>query len=218
VATHTKGVAVTRKSLGWPIIAAAIVAIEILCFTSPALAAPPKVTDAKAGFSFNLPKSWQQIPLTGADVSGLIGLATKSDPSLKGVLTNDVALATKQGLDVFALGPITNGVAANINVINDSASGLPSGKLYLDEMGFQVKLVLVKGGMRNVATSTVNLPFGKQVQATYNLPTKLASQGATGLQLYVKRKSHLIIFTITGASLSIVKSAAHVIENSWHWQ
>jgi hypothetical protein len=138
-------------------------------FATPALAAGPTVTDSKYGFSFSLPSGWEHIPLTGGDVSGLLDIITKNDPSMKCALSSDVKQEAHNGIKVFALGPISKNFASNVNVIVEGVSGLPSGSTYFDERGGEVKLELSGAGMNQVETSTVDLPFGKEMDSTYTL-------------------------------------------------
>ncbi|MFI5035461.1 MAG: hypothetical protein ACHQFZ_04580 [Acidimicrobiales bacterium] len=183
----------------------------------PVGAAGSKLTDSKYGFSFSIPPGWQKIPLTGGDISGLLDLLTKSDPTMKGALTNEVKQAAKQGIKDFAFGPISHNFASNINVIVEAASGPSSGSSYFDQAGVEVKISLTGFGMTNVKTSTVDLPFGKELQATYSLPKTLAPQWAYGLQLYLRHKLHLYIVTFSSSTLSRDRSTALQAERSWRW-
>ena len=117
------------------------------------------VKDMRYGFSFTLPDHWQQIPLTGNDISGLLDLATKADPSMKSSLTKEVKQAARSGVKIFALGPIINNFASNMNVVVEPLSSGPSTSGYFDELGAQVKLNLAGDGMKNAHTAAVDLLF-----------------------------------------------------------
>ena len=63
----------------------------------------------------------------------------------------------------------------------------------------------------------VQLPMGKEIEATYNLSVKLSGVPAQGLQLYLKHKSHIDIITFTSTTKSTNLAAAKVVEDSWQW-
>jgi hypothetical protein len=208
---------IVRKELqGYLVTLVAILAL-LVGAASPASAASSSVTSTKYGYSFGLQSGWQQIPLTGGDISGILTTVTKADPALKTALGNEVKQDAKQGVQSFAVGPIVNGFASNINVIVESVSGLPSGSSYFNEMKLGAKTDLAKIGMLHVASSIIETPIGKEIQATYTLPAKLAPPGTVGLQIYLRHKSLFYIVTITASTQSSNLITAGVVENSWKW-
>jgi len=206
-----------RRHTGRPLAAVALVAVLALAGASPASSAGGRVHDAKYGFTFNLPAHWQSVPLSGGDVSGLLNLITKADPSMKAALSAQVTQAAKSGFRFFALGPIRNKFAPNINIIVEPVNGLPTGTSYYNEMGVEVKLNLVSAGLKNVRTGTVALSLGKVVEATYSLKTKLSASTAFGVQFYLPHKGHLFIVTFTSWSLATARSDSLTVGNSWGW-
>jgi|GEM_PF-2189131 hypothetical protein len=208
---------IVPKGLQNYLLALVATAALVVGVTSPASAASSKVTNTKYGFTFGLPSGWQEIPLTGGDVSGILETVTKADPALKAALGDEVKRDAKQGVQSFAVGPIMHAFASNINVIVEPASGLPTGSTYFDELKSETKTELASIGMLYAASSTISTPLGKEVQATYTLPAKLAPSGGYGLQIYLRHKSLFYIVTITTASKSSNQATAAELEDSWRW-
>lgn len=194
----------------------AVAAMVALC-ALPAGAAGTRVNETKYGFSFSLPANWVPIPLNGADISKILGRATKADPALKKGLTKEIEQAAKSAVKFFAVGPISNSFASNINIIVESSAGQPTGPSYFSVIEPQIKSQLIKDGFEGLQTAVVQLAMGKEITATYHLPTGVAGQVAQGLQLYVRHKSHIEIITFTSTTQSIDHSAATVLEDSWQW-
>ncbi len=195
------------------IAAAAMVALCAL----PAGAAGTRVNETKYGFSFSLPVKWVTIPLNGADISKILGRATRADPALKKGLTKEIEQAAKSAVKFFAVGPISNGFASNINIIVESSAGLPTGPSYFSVIEPQIKAQLTKAGFEDLKTAVVQLAMGQEITATYQLPTGVAGGVVQGLQLYVRHKSHVEIITITSTTKSADHRAATVLEDSWQW-
>jgi hypothetical protein len=155
------------------------------------------VTDSKDGLAFTLPSHWQQIPLSGNDITGFLDIITKSDPSMKSALTTEVKQAATKGVRIFALGPIVQHFSPNINVIVERQSTGPSTPGFFDELGVQVKLTLTSAGLKHVTTSTAHWAKSKVVQATYSLQVASSSAPVEGLQLYVWHGGKIFIVTFS---------------------
>jgi len=186
-----------------------VTAMVALC-ALPAGAAGTRVNETKYGFSFSLPAKWVSIPLNGVDISKILGKATKADPALKKGLTKEVKQAAKNAIKFFAVGPISNAFASNINIIVESSAGLPTGSSYFSLIEPQIKAQLTKDGFEGLQTAVVQLAMGKEITATYHLPTGVAGEFAQGFQLYVRHKSHVEIITFTSSAQSIDHRAATV--------
>ena len=175
------------------------------------------VKEAKYGLTFTLPSRWERIPLTGSDVSGLLDLITKSDPSMKGTLTTQVKQAAKEGIKIFAVGPITGQFASNMNVIVEPQVTGPSTPGYFDELGVEVKLNLTNAGMKEVKTTKVRWSQGDVVQATYTLHLTTLNASVKGIQDYVWHKGRIYVVTFSASTFATDKSVAKIVSNSWHW-
>jgi len=175
------------------------------------------VKDAKYELAFSLPNGWRQIPLSGKDVSGLLDLVARSDPSMKSALTKEVKQAVRAGITIFALGPISNQFASNINVIVEPQSSGPSTSGYFDELGVEVKLNLASVGSKHISTSTVKWTQGKVLQATYTLHLSSPAVLVEGLQDYVWHKGKVFIVTFSSSKLSTDRTVAELVGRSWHW-
>ena len=175
------------------------------------------VTETKYGLSFTLPAQWQRIPLTGSDVSGLLDLLSKADPSMRSSLTNEVKQAAKEGIKIFAIGPITNQFASNMNVIVEPQSTGPSMSGYFDELGVEVKLNLTNAGMKKITTSKVHWSQGDVLQATYTLHLASPKEAVKGIQDYVWHKGRIFVVTFSAAKLSTDLLVAKLVSQSWHW-
>lgn len=171
----------------------------------------------RAGASFTLPAKWVHIPLDGNDISGILKVAGKNNPQLKRALTNEVTQAAKKGISFFAFGPITDNFAANLNIIETSAQGAPTGPSYYTYVESQLKTQLSAGGFRDLKVAVRQLPMGKEIEVNYNLSSGANSPPAQGLQLYVRRHDKVDILTFTSVSQKIDIAVARVVENSWKW-
>ena len=176
-----------------------------------------RVNESKYGFSFTLPPKWEQIPLNGRDISGILDQALKADPAMKGSMTKEVQAAAKNGIKFFAIGPVLDQFASNLNIIVTSSAGYPNNSSYYGIADSQIKINLTEAGFKDLKTSLVHLPFGKEIEATYELPSSLSGVPADGLQLYVKHKSHFEVITFTSHSSSVNQAAAEILEQSWKW-
>ena len=183
----------------------------------PAAAAGSKITDTNYGFPFSVPRHWQEIPLNGNDVTGLLDLLTKTDPRLKAGLGTKVAKAAKQGVKLLVVGPVLHYYNPTVNVIVVSPAGPPSRTTYFNELGISVKLELTSAGFKNVKTTNVTLPIGKEIEATYTLTTKPSPQKDQGVQLYIRHKTHFFIVSCTSSSTSDATSIAQQVGRNWHW-
>ena len=106
-------------------------AIASLSATVTASAAGTTITVAKDGFSFTLPSTWIQIPLSKNALSSAYDEVSKRDPSLKNILSKDVTSALKTGTKALVVGPVDNGFLSNVSVYVASSKSLPSGKAFL---------------------------------------------------------------------------------------
>ncbi len=176
------------------------------------------VKDAKYHLSFTLPDHWQQIPLTGGDISGLLALAAKADPSLKRSLTAEVKQETKSGVKIFALGPIVDQFASNVNVIVEPQVEGPATSGYFNELGAAVKLNLANAGFKKLETSKVHWSQGDVLQVTYTLHLASVSVLVKGIQDYVWHKGKIFIVTVSSSQLSTDKAVAQLLGRSWHWK
>jgi hypothetical protein len=193
-------------------------ALSVTLLTSDTSGASSQtVTVKKYGLSFTLPRGWQQIPLTRSDVSGLLDEITKTDPSLKSALTTEVKKAASEGMKVFALGPIVDQFASNINIIVEPLADGPSTSDYYKELGVEVKLNLAETGMKSIHTSKVHWSQGNVLQATYTLHLASSSVTDKGVQDYVWHKGMVFIVTFSSSKLSIDESVAKVVARSWNW-
>ena len=173
----------------------ALLAVALVLGAQCAASATTKVSEAKLGFSFSLPNHWQPIPLNGSDIKGLLDLATKADSSLKSTLSSEIKHAEQQGVKFFAVGPVTHHSLPNVNIIEESSSGVPTGKAFFQQ-GVEIKLQMTSSGFKNVKTNDVTLGFGKVVQATYAITSALTSRTVHGDQFYILHKSHLFIVCV----------------------
>jgi hypothetical protein len=193
-------------------------ALTVTLLTSGTSGASTKtVTDAKYGLSFNLPDQWQEIPLTGSDITGLLDLVTKADPSMKSSLTKEVKQAAKTGIKIFALGPISDDFASNLNVIVEPLAGGPSTAGYFDQLGLEAKLNLAGAGMKKIVTSKVHWSQGEILQAKYTLHLSTSKVSVQGIQDYVWHKGNIFIVTFSSSKLSTDKAVAKIVSRSWHW-
>lgn len=194
-----------------------LIATLTLLGTGTSGASSVTIKDAKYNLSFTLPGDWREIPLTGGDVSGLLDLATKADPSLKSSLTAEVKRETKAGVKIFVLGPISDEFASNLSVIVEPQAEGPSTSGYFDELGAEVKLGLAGSGFKKIETSKVHWSQGEVLQATYTLHLASTSVPVKGVQDYVWHKGKIFIVTITSGTLSADVAVAHQVGYSWHW-
>ncbi len=177
------------------------------------------VTSAQYGFSFALPTGWTRIPLGSNDIGAMIGAATKSDPSLANVLDQQAVAASKKGLKVFAVGPVSGGFFPNLNVGVTTSSGAPTGSAFVTLMSAEVKITLTEAGASQVKAAADHFPLGDTVAVSYRLQLKLASQALPvyGLQLYTEHGTHLYVVTFSASSIARYQSVAHLVEGTWRW-
>ena len=195
----------------------ALLALALVLGTQCAASATTKVSEAKLGFSFSLPDHWQPIPLNGSDITGLLDVATRADPSLKSTLSSEIKHAVQQGVKFFAVGPVTRQSLPNVNIIGESSAGVPTGEAFFGQ-GAEIKLQMTSSGFKNVKTRDVTLGFGKVIQASYSIASALTARTVYGVQYYVLHKSHLFIVTTTAPSGAYAASVAHQIGTSWRWR
>ena len=168
------------------------------------------------GFSFTLPSDWKQVPLNGSDVRALLNAATHDDPALTNALDSEISSATSKGIKAFAIGPVEDAIAPNVNVIVTSSAGSPTGREFAPAAVAEAKIEFTELGASDIKTSIVHNPLGTSAQVTYKLNLKTAGT-EFGDQLYVQHKSHLEIVTVTTSSLASSQSDARVIVDSWRW-
>lgn len=184
---------------------------------TPANASGTLIHEAKYGFSFSLPNDWNQLPLTGKGVATVLNKVTKNDPSLRTTLTKEVKQDAKTDIKFFAIGPVLDGFASNINVIVISSAGYPNNSSYYSIAESQINSNLVGAGFKNLDISEVQLPIGKEIEGMYKLPLAMSAIQAYGTQLYIKYKTHIEIVTFTSHSKSVNEAAFKVLANSWQW-
>jgi hypothetical protein len=194
----------------------AVVALTTLGFL-PSAAAGSSVTEKQYGFSFSLPSHWQQIPLDSRDIGAILKQATKSVPTLANVLDSQVEQAAKQGIKVFAVGPISGDAFPNLNIAVESSAGSPTGSAFLSAAAPEVKIVLTESGARNLSVSPVKLRFGEALEATYILRAKSSLHPLEGLQLYIEHGAFVYVITFTSLSADGNQSTARDVANSWRW-
>ncbi len=189
---------------------------------STALAAPAGAVTVKStqyGFSFSLPAKWTEIPLDSSDIGAIISQATKSDPSLENVLDQQAVQASKKGLKVFAVGPVSNGFFPNLNIGVTSTTGVPTGSAFISLMSAEVKVTLGEAGATQLKVTSPHLPLGQVVQVSYQVKLKEGSRAVAvhGLQFYAEHGTHLYVVTFSGTSLAGDQNTAHSVETTWHW-
>jgi hypothetical protein len=196
------------------IIAAAL--FTMAGFIPPAFAAS-SVTEKQYGFSFSLPSRWQQIPLDSRDIGTILKAATKDDPGLANVLDSQVEQAAKQGIKVFAVGPLTGAAFPNLNVAVESSSGSPTGSAFLTAAAAEVKIVLTESGAQHLSVHTVRFAVGEVLEATYQLRLKTSKQPLEGLQLYIEHGAYVYVVTASSLSAKEDQSVITEVTNSWRW-
>ncbi len=142
--------------------------------------ASKRVNESKYGFSFDVPDSWKQIPLNGSDVSGLLDQAVMADSGLKTSLTKEVRSAAKNGIKFFAIGPVVDNLATDVNIIVTSSAGHPDNSSYLGIADSQIEVNLTEAGGKGFKTSVIHIPFGKELEVSGNLPVSLTGTSAHG--------------------------------------
>jgi hypothetical protein len=177
------------------------------------------VNESQYGFSFSLPSTWKAIPLSGSDAAALLAAGKSIDPSLANVLDSQLTQAVKQGLKVYAVGPVSGAFFPNLNIGIEPSSGAPTGQEFLSAMDAEVKVVLTEAGMRDLKTSDVRLPIGNALQATFKLPVKTTSSVTDiGVQLYLEHGPNVYVITFSSLSMSLDQAVSHVVETSWRWK
>jgi len=201
-------------------LAFSLTAVVGLLMASSAPAGAATVSEAQYGFTFSLPSNWTQIPLNAKDIGAIIGAAAKGDPALENVLDQQAVAATKKGLKVFAVGPISGGFFPNLNVGVTSAMGAPTGSAFVSLMMAEVKITLTEAGATHVDAAPAHLPLGPAVQAGYQLKLSVTAHPVLvhGLQFYVEHGSRLYVITFSGTTPAEYQPAAHEVVTSWHWQ
>jgi len=205
-----------KRHLASVFLAAALVSGASFSSALPAGAAT--VTDAQYGFSFALPAGWMRVPLNSKAVGAMLDAAAKNDPSLKNIMNQQVNSAIEKGVKVFAMGPISQSFIPNLNV---SLEPVPAGmgQYFMSLMPAGLKIVLKSVGAKDITVSSVKVPFGQALRATYQMPLKTAFGGLTvhGLQYYVLHGTNAYITTFTASTAGQDSAAASVVEHSWHW-
>jgi hypothetical protein len=184
----------------------------------PASAAGTRVVEPQYGFAFRLPAKWVQVPLDGSDISGLLAIATKADPSLENALSAEVKQAAEKGIKFFAVGPVVGTQTPNMNIFVGSAGGAPAGNAFFKVAAAQVKISLAQAGMKNLKTSVVKFQSGKALQVTYSISANPPVSAMYGDQIYVVHKSNLDVITFTSTSTASAQRVASVVEKSWSWK
>jgi len=177
------------------------------------------VNEPQYGFSFSLPANWKEIPLTDTDTGALLSAAKSADPGLANVLDSQLIQAVKQGLKVYAVGPVSGNFIPNLNIGIESSFGAPTGQEFLSEMDAEVKILLAEAGVQDVKTSDTRLPMGNALRVTYKLPLKTTSTVIdVGVQLYLEHGPHIYVITFSSRTMALDRSVAQVVENSWSWK
>ncbi len=189
-----------------------------MVLTVPAGAAT--VSASQYGFTFSLPSNWTQIPLDSKDIGAIIGAAAKGDPALENVLDQQAVAATKKGLKVFAVGPISGGFFPNLNIGVTSATGAPTGSAFVNLMAAEVKITLSEAGATHVNAAPAHLPLGQAVQAGYQLKLAVTTHPVLvhGLQFYFEHGARLYVVTFSAATPAEYQPVAHDVVTSWRWQ
>jgi hypothetical protein len=213
----TLGAQKRRKLILRTLVPSILVAAVTILTTGTSGANTLTVKDAKYNLSFTLPDQWREIPLSGGDISGLLDLATKADPSMKSSLTAEVKQEAKAGVKIFALGPIVDQFASNVNVIVEPQAEGPSTPGYFNELGVEVKLNLASAGFKKLKTSKVHWSQGDVLQVTYTLHLATTSSLVKGVQDYVWHKGKIFIVTFSSSKLSVDKVVAQLVGQSWRW-
>jgi hypothetical protein len=205
-----------RRAL-WGVSALALVGPVVMVATpgSSSAASRPSVKEPKYDFSMSLPAKWTTIPLDGSDITSLLNSATHDDPTLSNALNSQVKAATKQGIKVFAVGPVSGTTVPNVSVADQSASGAPSGNAFPPAAAVEAKISLGEAGAKGIKTSTIHDRLGDVAQVVYSLP--LTTGTVDGVQLYAEHRSRIVIMTVTTSSPATALSAAHTIAGSWRW-
>jgi len=186
--------------------------------SDPAIA--QTVTASQYGFSFSLPPKWTEIPLTAKDLGALLRVLTQANPAMKNALSQEAVDAAKEGLKVFAVGPISGNFIPNLNILVKAAAGLPTGSAFVNLMSAEVQIILGSVGATHVDIGATDLHLGKAVEASYLLKLKFAGHSISerGLQLYFQHVGRLYVVTFSALSLTEDQAAAHVVEDSWQWR
>ncbi len=193
-------------------------AVAVLGTALPAAAA--SVSYPQYGLSFSLPKGWTSIPLKAKDIGALLTQAAKADPALKGALSQQVSAASKKGLKVFAVGPLTGGFFPNFSIAMVYDPSLPTGSSFTSLMKMEVELELTKAGASAVTASAGVTPLGRAVEVGYVLHLQASAgrqPGVDGYQLYVEHGPRLYILTFTASSAAMDHATAAVVERTWKW-
>jgi hypothetical protein len=205
------------RTARWRAAAVAFGGLSVLFATSGSAygASGPSVKEPKYGFSLKLPARWTTIPLNGSDISSLLKSATHDDPALSNALNSQVEAATKQGIKVFAVGPLIGSFVPNVSIAAESSSGAPSGSAFPPAAAVQAKISLGQAGATQIKTSVIHNHMGAVAQVLYHLPLKTGT--VYGLQLYVEHGSHIAIVTVTTPSSPAGLSVSRTVAANWKW-
>jgi len=198
--------------------ATAVASVAPTAASTKAVAKTNPVNESQYGFSFSLPSNWRAVPLNSADAAALLNAAKNIDPALANVLDSQLVQAEKQGLKVYAVGPVTGTFFPNLNIGIESSAGSPTGQAFLSALDAVVKIDLTEAGVQNIRTSDVQLPMGRALKVTYRLPLKTThSLIDVGEQLYLEHGAHIYVLTFSSLSLAQDQAVSLVVDNTWRW-
>jgi hypothetical protein len=166
-----------------------------------------KVVVTKYGFAVTLPAGWQRVTLTKAGIAKMAQRIDKVDPTLGSQVSSQSAQATIRRTSLYAIGTPEGGILPNMNVLVQSAAGLPSGSAFFSSGQSAIKSAMQQEGFSHVTTTVVHIPFGSVIEASYSVPN--VSVAVT--QLYALHKGQLYTITFSPASVGTQ------FENTWHW-
>jgi hypothetical protein len=199
----------------WVALTGMAAALALTTSVLPASAASGnRVTNAKYGYTFVLPKGWNEVSLSHSDVGKLLGGAAKLNAGLKQALTSQVQSAAAKGLKTFAVRAVqeSGGFFANINV------GVFAGSASNSDIGVQVKGQLISAGANNVTTNGVQFPFGSAVEATYTLALTSTGQTVYGTQVYASHAGSIYIVTFSAVEQPVETKAATTVMPTWRFR
>jgi hypothetical protein len=190
----------------------------VVALTTSALSASAasgnRATNAQYGYTFVLPKGWNEVSLSSSDVGALLGGAAKLNAGLKQALTSQVQSAAAKGLKTFAVraSQESGGFFANINV------GVFAGTASNADLGLQVKIQLTSAGAKSVTTKTVHFPLGSAIEATYTLALTSSGQTVYGTQVYAGHGGSTYIVTFSAVNKSLETRAATTVMPTWRFK
>ena len=180
--------------------------------TASAKATGNRVTSTKYGFTFLLPKGWNEVALTGKDVGALMGAASKASSSLKKALTSQVQSAASKGLKVFAI----SSTAENGSFFPNVNVGIYNGTTSVANMDVQAKIQLTTAGAKDIKTKNVHFKFGNALEANYAIPTTGSTVFET--QVYAFHGGQTFITTFSAVKQSVEVNAASTVMPSWQFK